>query len=161
MKRKILISIVLAVIAVTVKAPQAETQTDSWPMFHHDLSHTGYSTSEAPSTNVTLWSYTIGAPVGLASPVVHAGMMYVGSQDGKLYCLEATDGASIWTYMTGGPIESAPAIYDNRVYVGSTDAYLYCLDAVTGSLEWQFMMAGPVSSSLLRVRVNGTDLSSS
>ena len=33
---------------------------DNWAMFHHDLQHSGYSTSTAPSTNNILWSYTTG-----------------------------------------------------------------------------------------------------
>ena len=35
----------------------------AWPMFHHDLTHTGYSTSTAPNTNQTLWNYTNGSYV--------------------------------------------------------------------------------------------------
>ncbi len=35
--------------------------SEAWPMFHYDPIHTGYSTSTAPTTNQTLWSYTIGS----------------------------------------------------------------------------------------------------
>ena len=28
---------------------------DWWPMFHHDLESTGYTTSSAPTTNGVLW----------------------------------------------------------------------------------------------------------
>lgn len=36
--------------------------TDWWPMFHHDLRHTGYSTSKVPKTNNTAWTFTTGEP---------------------------------------------------------------------------------------------------
>ena len=49
-----------------------------WPMFRHDLQHTGYSTSPAPNTNQTLWNYTTGNFVA-SSPAVADGKVYVGS----------------------------------------------------------------------------------
>ncbi|MGD0160313.1 MAG: hypothetical protein ABSB89_08445 [Candidatus Bathyarchaeia archaeon] len=33
---------------------------DWWPMFHHDLNHTGYSNSKAPKMYQTLWNFTTG-----------------------------------------------------------------------------------------------------
>ncbi len=61
------------------------TQTvDWWPMFRHDLSHTGYSTSTAPNTNQTLWKYTTTGSVR-SSPAVADGKVYVGSVDNKVY----------------------------------------------------------------------------
>jgi len=57
---------------------------DWWPMFRHDLRHTGYSTSEAPNTNQTLWSYTTGSYVH-SSPAVADGKVFVGSVDAKVY----------------------------------------------------------------------------
>jgi hypothetical protein len=57
---------------------------DWWPMFRHDLNHTAYSTSTAPNTNNTIWSYTTGRWV-VSSPAVADGKVYVGSWDGKVY----------------------------------------------------------------------------
>jgi len=58
---------------------------DWWSMFRHDLRHTGYSTSTAPNTNKTLWSYTTGGFV-VSSPAVVDGKVYVGSGDDYVYC---------------------------------------------------------------------------
>ncbi|HVQ00890.1 MAG TPA: hypothetical protein VMT57_05200 [Candidatus Thermoplasmatota archaeon] len=35
-------------------------QSSSWPMFHHDLQHTGYSDATAPETNSLLWTSSAG-----------------------------------------------------------------------------------------------------
>ena len=51
---------------------------DWWPMFRHDIIHTGYSTSSAPNTNNVLWSYTTDDVV-CSSPSVVDGKVYVGS----------------------------------------------------------------------------------
>jgi hypothetical protein len=125
----------------------SETQTiDWWPMFHHDLTHTGYSDSKAPKTNQTLWTYTTGNTT-YSSPAVSDGKVYVGSYDRKVYCLNALTGAHIWNYTTGNSVYASPAVSDGKVYVGSYDNKVYCLDASTGSLIWSYLTGGLVRSS--------------
>jgi len=119
---------------------------DGWPMFHHDLSHTGYSTSKAPNTNNTIWSYTTGDFV-LSSSAVVDGKVYVGSRDNKTYCLNASTGDFIWNYTTGGYVWSSSAVVDGKVYVGSRDNKTYCLNASTGDFIWNYTTGGYVSSS--------------
>ena len=103
----------------------AQSSVDWWPMFHHDLHHTGYSTSTAPNTNDISWTYTTGSYA--KDPAVADGKVYVGSCDCKLHCLNATTGAKIWSYTTGGYVNSCPAVADGKVYVGSNDHKVYCL----------------------------------
>jgi parallel beta-helix repeat protein len=120
--------------------------TYSWPMFHHDLTHTGYSDSPAPNTEQIRWSYTTGDSVW-SSPAVADGKVYVGSNDKNVYCLDALTGARIWNYITGDWVYSSPAVADGRVYVGSYDNNVYCLDASTGTLVWNYTTGNGVSSS--------------
>ena len=120
--------------------------TDWWPMFHHDLNHTGTSTSTAPSTNNTLWNYTTGGGVD-SSPAVADGRVYVGSWDGNVYCLNATTGAYLWSYTTGNWVVSSPAVADGKVYVGSGDGNVYCLNATTGAFIWNYTTGSNVESS--------------
>jgi outer membrane protein assembly factor BamB/subtilisin family serine protease len=119
---------------------------DDWTMFRHELQHTGYSTSTAPNTNNTLWSYTTGDAV--YSPLAVAdGKVYVGSDDHKIYCLNATNGAHIWSYTTGSWVESSPAVADGKVYVGSCDGNVYCLNATDGAYIWSYTTGNYVVSS--------------
>jgi outer membrane protein assembly factor BamB len=117
-----------------------------WPMFHHGLTHTGYSTSTAPNTNQILWSYTTGGYVD-SSPAVADGKVYVGSRDNRTYALNATNGAYIWSYTTGWRVESSPAVADGKVYVGSWDSNVYALNATNGAYIWGFTTGNVVSSS--------------
>ena len=65
----------------------------------------------------------------ISSPAVVNGIVYVGSQDGKLYAYDAagSTGCSgspktcspLWTVETGGSVYSSPAIANGVVYVGS------------------------------------------
>jgi outer membrane protein assembly factor BamB len=127
------------------KSVQAES-VDWWSMFHHDLNHMGYSTSTAPKTNRTLWSYTTGSYVE-SSPAVVGGVVFVGSWDSKVYALNASSGALIWSYKTGGYLYSSPAVAGGVVYVGSNDDKVYALNATTGKLVWKYPTGGVVESS--------------
>lgn len=125
----------------------SDTLTGSdWPMFRLDLQHTGYSTSPAPNTNQTLWNYTTSEAVR-SSPAVVDGVVYVGSNDHKVYALNAANGASLWNYTTGEPVESSPAVVDGIVYVGSNDNKTYALNATTGALIWNYTTGRYVTSS--------------
>jgi outer membrane protein assembly factor BamB len=136
---------------------------DWWPMFHHALNHTGYSTStRAPNTNQTLWNYLTGGWVA-SSPAVVNGIVYVGSGDWNVSALNASTGALIWKTPTNAPVYSSPAVADGKVYVGSGDVYpyvrngikqiwwiggIYCFNASTGRVIWKNDTLGyPVESS--------------
>jgi beta propeller repeat protein len=107
-----------------------------WPMFHHGQNHNGYTLSpSAPSTNNTLWTYLTGGLMW-GSPTVAAGRVYIGSDDGKVYCLNASNGAHIWNYTTGWFVRPSPAVANGKVYVGSDDRKVYCLNATTGAFIW-------------------------
>jgi outer membrane protein assembly factor BamB len=120
--------------------------TDWWPMFHHDLIHSGYSTSAAPKTNQTLWTYNTSGYVD-SSPAVVNGTVYVGSNDDNVYALNATTGALAWKYKTGGGVDSSPAVAGGVVYIGSEDDNVYALNATTGALVWKYTTGGEVESS--------------
>jgi outer membrane protein assembly factor BamB/chitodextrinase len=120
---------------------------DDWPMFRHDPAHSGYSTSQAPNTSHVLWTFATGGSVA-SSPAAAAGRVYVGSHDGRVYCLDAATGAKQWEFTTGGPVYSSPAVADGKVYVGSWDRTVYCLGAATGTKQWQFTTGSYVDSSL-------------
>ena len=66
------------------------------------------------------WSYATGYLVD-SSPAVANGVVYVGSNDGNLYALNASTGAKLWSYPTGAAVASSPAVANGVVYVGSDD----------------------------------------
>ncbi len=132
--------IVASHLTTTVQA----ADTDWWPMFRHDLNHTGTSTSTGPTPNSILWNYTTGDTV-YSSPAIVNGFVYVGSYDRKVYCLNASTGTFVWSYTTDNTVYSSPAVLDGRVFVGSGDANsygkIYCLNATSGTLLWSYQTA--------------------
>jgi outer membrane protein assembly factor BamB len=114
-----------------------------WPKFHHDNPLIGYSASTAPNTNATLWTYDTTAPV-YSSPAIVDNVLYIGSDNGILYALNAQTGGANWTYPTGGAIKSSPAVFYGKVYFLSTDGFVYALDAATGALVWSVLIDPPL-----------------
>jgi outer membrane protein assembly factor BamB/fermentation-respiration switch protein FrsA (DUF1100 family) len=117
------------------------TGAHDWPMFQNDPQHSGYSTSNAPNTNQTLWISTVGSGTGLPPAIVN-GKLYLGAHDKNIYCFDAATGEKIWNYTTGGMIVTSPSVADGKVYIGSMDGKVYCLDAATGAKIWSFTTSG-------------------
>ncbi len=84
------------------------------------------------------------------------GVVYVGSDDGNLYALNASTGALLWQYTTGGSVYSAPTV-SNMVYFGSMDGNLYALDPGTGALVWKYTTAEGINSPAVGIG-RGADL---
>ena len=128
------------------------SMTDKWPMFCGDSARSGYSTNTTgPTGNVAkIWNYTTGNGLFKAvrsSPAVVDGVVYVGSNDGFVYALDAFNGVQIWNYSTGASVSSSPAVVDGVVYVGSYDDNVYALDAYTGAKIWNYTTGDYVFSS--------------
>ena len=120
--------------------------SNSWPMYHGGLSHSGYSSSLAPTTNQTLWSYNAGGAVS-SSPTVANGIVYAGSMNNTMFALNATSGQLIWSYVPGGNVSSAPAVANGMVFFGTQNGNFFALNAATGNKMWNYSTTGSLSSS--------------
>jgi eukaryotic-like serine/threonine-protein kinase len=58
---------------------------------------------------------------------VAGGTVYAGSDDGKVYALNAGDGTVTWDFTTGGAVQSGIAVASGTVYAGSADHKVYAL----------------------------------
>jgi outer membrane protein assembly factor BamB len=74
----------------------------------------------------------------LTSAAVAHGRVYVGSDDGLVYCLDANTGAWIWETPISGAVTSSPAVVEGKVYVGAHNDKVYCLDAYSGDEIWEY-----------------------
>ena len=125
---------VLFLVLVTLGA-SAFVYSQDWPMSGQNPENTGYSPSSGPSTGDLQWVYEIKGLV-LSSPAVANGKVYIGGEDGTVYCLDAYTGAWKWEYTTGIVITSSPTVADNKVFFCSDDGKVYCLNGDTGAWIW-------------------------
>ncbi len=117
-----------------------------WPMFHHDIYHSGAGDCSGSNGPWEYWNFTTGGDVRSSPAIGPDGTIYFGSYDNKLYALNP-DGTEKWNFTTGGPVTSSPAVArDGTIYFGSTDNNLYALYP-NGSLKWKLSLLGEIISS--------------
>ncbi|HUG66996.1 MAG TPA: PQQ-binding-like beta-propeller repeat protein, partial [Pirellulaceae bacterium] len=108
------------------------------------------------TTGGPVWSVFTDGAIRL-SPTVWNGKVYVGSDDGYAYCLDAADGKLIWKLRAGTsderllargkmisrwPLRTGILIHDGIAYFGAgvfphETVYLYAVDAETGVVVWK------------------------
>jgi outer membrane protein assembly factor BamB len=108
-------------------------------------------------TGAVKWRFYTEAPVRIA-PAYDAGRVYIGSDDGRVYCVDATTGAQNWSYSAGPagakliaaehkfisptPCRTGVLVQNGTAYAGFgllpwENAYLVALNATTGAELWK------------------------
>jgi outer membrane protein assembly factor BamB len=140
---------ILAFSFVTIASSSSEAPAateSSWPMFRGNPSLDGTSPSTLPDSLVLLWTFKTEKPVRSSAAIVD-GKVYIGSNDGFIYCLDFETGDKIWSYETENAIEASPLVLGDKVYCGSVDSFMYCLDAATGKEIWKYETYDKILSS--------------
>ena len=71
-------------------------------------------------------------------PTVVNGRVYVGSNDGTVYAMDAQSGCLYWRFQAKAMVRDALVIGPGaRAYFGDLESNFYALDANTGKLVWQ------------------------
>ncbi|WAL98783.1 caspase, EACC1-associated type [Streptomyces sp. Je 1-369] len=99
------------------------------------------------------WVFRTGGCVR-SVPAVVDGVVYVGSDDGALYAIDATTGEERWRRMLNaeGVVRSTP-IVNGAVVFTTADRSLYAVDARTGALRWERLLG---SQTTLTVGIVGS-----
>jgi len=107
---------------------------NSWTVLWHAL---------RAETGVLLWRFTGYSGVfATVSPVVVNGVVYVGTDAGIIYALQATDGTLLWHYDLPASFDNTlslygkPVIVNDVLYVAVNSGTVYALRAHDGSLLW-------------------------
>jgi outer membrane protein assembly factor BamB len=107
-------------------------------------------------TGEVRWTFFTEGPVRFA-PAIWKGRVYVGSDDGYVYCLEAEDGKLVWKYRAGPtdekvigngrmislwPVRTSVLVDDDVVYFGAgvfpyEGLYICALKADDGTVIWK------------------------
>lgn len=102
-----------------------------------------------------VWTFFAEGPIRFA-PAAAEGRVYVGSDDGHLYCLDARTGQELWRFRGGParrrvlgnqrliatwPVRGAPVVHEGTVYFAAgiwpfMGIFLHALDAETGRVRW-------------------------
>ena len=131
--------------------PPAFASESPWPRFRADLQNTGSVVNAAAATNTgrLRWVFPpVGEPAKggfVASPVLNnAGtLLYIGSNDGRMYAIEAATGvASGFNLATSQAITSSAMLGVRNgvdaLFFGGGDGRLYAVDANAATLAAGF-----------------------
>jgi outer membrane protein assembly factor BamB len=77
-----------------------------------------------------------------SSPLATKGRIYLGSQDGTIYCLLARSGRMVWRYHAGGAVKAGLALSQGRLYFGAYGGSVTALRASNGSVIWRAGTSG-------------------
>jgi len=78
-----------------------------------------------------LWGFETKATVH-GGPNFYKDKVLFTSEDGALYCLNASDGKQQWEYKIDQPLYCAPSIVANKVFLGGCDSVFHVVDLDTG-----------------------------
>jgi outer membrane protein assembly factor BamB len=132
-------------------SPTKGLMNSSWPMYCHDLHHTGlslYSTLENPG--VEIWRYLLNGSSYHCAPVIdNNGVLYVGRD--TFYAIYP-NGTLKWKHDIGHMIETAPVIDENGIIyfgtqLGSEGDNFYALYTNNGTVKWRFRSSNHITSS--------------
>jgi serine/threonine protein kinase len=81
------------------------------------------------------------------TPIIHNGIVFVGSYDHNLYALELDSGEFIWKYAADGGIVTRPYPHEGNIIFGSEDNRLHVVSQRSGKVVWTYYTDGPIRSS--------------
>lgn len=168
--KKVTILSAFALMTLLSTAPMGfalYSQVTPWPMYRHDVAHSGSTSSDVPDNNNTLWTYSAGAsgvgPRSIeATPLIVDGRVIFEVTD-RVFAVDETTGVGLWEYQATGWL-TAPTYADGKVFLGimTNAGGLICIDVFTGGEIWKqdlspsFVMGSPlVSDGIVYVGVTG------
>ncbi|HJZ70402.1 MAG TPA: PQQ-binding-like beta-propeller repeat protein [Vicinamibacterales bacterium] len=101
----------------------------------------GLTAADVPNLKLK-WAFGFpGGTQAYGNPTIVAGRVFVGSDNGTVYALDAGSGCIIWSFKAEGGVRSAPTVgpIGRRfaVYFGDLKANVFAVDASTGELIWK------------------------
>ncbi|KKL52346.1 hypothetical protein LCGC14_2286360, partial [marine sediment metagenome] len=138
--------IVFSILSINTSTAISQIADSPYPMFLHDLKHTGRSPYQVSKVNGLKWHQLTGGEIW-SSPVIGAdNTIYVSSTDGNLYAFN-TDGTLKWDYQTGKELFGTPAIdADGTIYVGGDNKKLLAINP-DRKIKWPCFIGSDVHSS--------------
>ena len=146
--------------AAVIGVARERAQSDDWTTFAHDDKRSGFERLPTGITRATAprlgrrWMRSLHEPVR-SSPIVSGGNVYVETDQGSVYALDAASGEVRWHRQIGNAVRMTPALVDGALLVGVYGALgnvgakphgaaFVSLDAQTGDVRWRTELPGLV-----------------
>ncbi len=136
-----------------VPAFKASTSSPTWNGWGNGVANTRYQSARGAGLTARQvprlelkWAFGfVGVNSARAQPAVAAGRLFVGSENGEVYALDAKTGCRYWTFHAQAGIRTAMSVGPYRrtgasgtaVYFADMAATAYAVDASTGTELWR------------------------
>ena len=128
----------------------------------------------ATADGKAVWTAYTGSGINFA-PALWQGRLYVGSNDGRVYALEAKTGRLLWRFraapaerwipvygklmstwpVAGGVVAAGGVVYAAAGIAHYDGTHVYALDAVTGKVKWHNDSSGALGESKNGISLQG------
>ena len=130
--------------STNVDPPISSPRWDGWSIDatnarFQPASVAGLTADQVPRLKLK-WAFGFpGASATFSQPTVFAGRLYVGSEDGTVYSVDADTGCIYWTFQATTTVKTAISVSpDGRLaYFGDTNGNVYALTTSNGAQVWK------------------------
>ncbi len=137
--------------ADSARRPQPLTNIAGWNGWGLDTSNSRYqpkpglTAADVPNLKLK-WAFGFpGGSQAYGQPSIVGGRVFVGSDTGRFYVLDANTGCIHWSFQADGGIRTAPSVGPLKpgsagryaVYFGDIKGSAYAIDATSGELIWK------------------------
>ena len=98
-------------------------RANDWTLVRGDVLGTGVAQTALSDSLHVVWKFEAGKDGGFdATPVVDAGVIYIGDNAGKFHAIGLADGGEIWSKdFADGGFSAGAAVEKDRLYVGDVN----------------------------------------
>jgi len=152
---RLLLTLICTLFATTASAQTPEQARN----FQIDATHKGSITIQQLSPPLRQrWTVNFGQPISY--PLIADGKVFVTVNNAPggttLFALNATNGATIWSFNLGGTFWWSAVCYENgRVFAINFDGLLRSFDGATGNVNWSVQLPGQHSFTAPPTVLNG------
>ena len=128
-----------------------------WLMWRRTYDGFGYSplkqiTRDNVKNLQVVWAWSLPSGAAEGTPIVHDGILYIGSYGDRVQALNAATGDLIWEYRRDLPpklvesggndlVKRSMAIFEDKLLISTSDVHLVALEAKTGKVLWDHATA--------------------
>ena len=73
-----------------------------------------------------------------STPLIYDDKLFIGNDNGKIFCLNADTGELIWNKSIGNEDLSSFTVSNGKLVITSTNGYVYCINSEDGKLIWSY-----------------------
>ncbi len=122
------------------KVATAALDPDDWPTYRANAQRGAVVRAPVSLPLARRWETSVGRSA--SAPVVAAGKVLVAApEEHRVVCLDAGDGAALWSFTTGARVDSPPTVCGGLAIFGCRDGWVYALRAEDGELAWKLLAA--------------------